>query len=208
MLKLTFSRALEIDTRLAIIWKAFIPEKQLNLDRTREHFTCSSSIAHFPDLSVQFSHSVMSNTLQPHELQHTRLPCLSSSPGVCPSSCPLIQSCHPTFSSSVTTFSFWPQSFQASGSFPMSQFFASGGQIIGASASASVLPMNIQDWFPLGLPGLISLQSKGTLKSSLQRQKYRSMEQNRKPRDKSTHLWTLYLQQRRQEYTMEKRQSL
>ena len=108
MLKLTFSRALEIDTRLAIIWKAFIPEKQLNLDRTREHFTCSSSIAHFPDLSVQFSHSVMSNTLQPHELQHTRLPCPSPTPRVHPNPCPLSWWCHPTISSSVIPFSSFP----------------------------------------------------------------------------------------------------
>ena len=98
-------------------------------------------------------------TLPPHGLQHTRLPCPSPSPGACSNSCPLSWWCHPTNSSSVVPFSHCPLSFLASESFPMSQLFASGGQSIGASASASVLPMNIQDWFPLGLIGLI-LQSK------------------------------------------------
>ena len=92
------------------------------------------------------------------ELQDSRLPCLSPSPRVCSNSCPLSQLCHPTISSSVTLFSSCHQSFTASGSFPMSQFFTSGGQSIGASASAPVLPMNIQGWLPLGLTGLISLQ--------------------------------------------------
>ena len=96
----------------------------------------------------------MSNSLQPHGLQHGRLPCPSPTPGVCSNSCPLSRWCHPTSSSSVVPFS-WLQSFPASGSFPMSQFLASGGQSIGASASASVLPMNIQDWFPLGFTSLI-----------------------------------------------------
>ena len=108
-----------------------------------------------------FSHSIMSNSLRPHELQHTRLPCPSLSPRVCSNSCPLSQWCHPTISSPVIPFSSCPQSFSASGSFPMSQLFASGGQSIGVSASASVLPMNIQDWFPLEWTGWISLQSKG-----------------------------------------------
>ena len=108
-----------------------------------------------------FSHSVMSDSLWPHGLQHTRLPCPSPSPGVCLYSCPLSRWCHPTISSSVVPFSSCPQSFPASGSFPMSQLFVSGGQRIGVSASASVLPMNIQGWFPLGWTGLISLQSKG-----------------------------------------------
>ena len=103
----------------------------------------------------------MSNSLQPHEQQHTRLPCPSLSPRVCSNSCPLSWWCHPTISSSVITFSSCPQSFPTSGSFPMSWLFASGGHSIGASASASVLPLNIQSWFPLGLTGLISLQSKG-----------------------------------------------
>ena len=110
---------------------------------------------------VQFSCSVMSDSLRPHGLQHTRLPCPSPTPGACSNSCPPSRWCHPTISSSVITFSFCLSSFPAPGSFPMSQFFASGGQSIGASASASVLPMNIQDWFPIGLTGLISLQSKG-----------------------------------------------
>ena len=100
--------------------------------------------------------------LWPHGLQHTRLPCPSPTPGVYSHSCPLSQWCHPTTSSSVVPFSFCLQSFPASGSFPMSQFFVSGGQTIGVSASASVLPMNIQDWFPLGGTGSVSLQSNGS----------------------------------------------
>ena len=106
-----------------------------------------------------FSCSVMSNSLQPHGLQHARLPCPSPSPGAC--SCPLSQSCHPTISSSVIPFSSCLQSFPASGSFPMSRFLTLGGQSIGAIISTSLLLMNTQDWFPLGLTGLISLQSKG-----------------------------------------------
>ena len=106
-----------------------------------------------------FSLSV-SNCLWPHGLQHTRLPCPLLSPGVCSNSCPLSQWCHPTISSSVTPFSSCPQSFPASESFPISWLFASGSQSIGASASTSVLPMNIQGWFPLELTGLISLLSK------------------------------------------------
>ena len=108
--------------------------------------------------SVQFSCSVVSDSLWPHGLQHARLPCPSPTPIVYSNSCPLSRWCHPTISSSVVPFSHL-QSFPASGSFPMSQFFTSGGQSIGASAS--VLPMNIQNWFPLGLTGLIFLQSKG-----------------------------------------------
>ena len=96
-----------------------------------------------------------------HGLQHARLPCPSPTPGTCSNSCPLSWWCHLTISSSVVPFSSCLQSFPASGSYPMSQFFTSGGQSIGASASASVLPMIIQDWFPLGLTSLISLQSKG-----------------------------------------------
>ena len=110
-------------------------------------------------LLLLFSHYVMSDHLRPHELQHARLPCRSLSPGVCSSSCPLSRWCHSTISSSVASSS-CPQSFSASGSFQMIQFFTSGGQSIGASASASVLPRN-QSWFPLGLTGWISLQSKG-----------------------------------------------
>ena len=103
------------------------------------------------------SHSVLSDSLRPHGLQHARLPCPSLSPGACLNSCPLSRWYHPTISSSVIPFS-CPQSFSASGSCPMSWLFPSGGQSIGALAS--VLPMNIQGWFPLGLIGLISLQPK------------------------------------------------
>ena len=110
-------------------------------------------------LSVQFIHSVVSESLWPHELQHARPPCPSAIPGVYPNSCPLNQWCHPTSSSSVVPFSFHLQFFPASGSLQMSQLFTSGGQRIGVSASASVLAMNIQRWFTLGLTGLTSLQS-------------------------------------------------
>ena len=113
---------------------------------------------YFTVLTFQFS-SVVSDSLRPHESQRTRPPCLSPTPGVYSNSCPLSQWCHPTISSSVIPFS-CPQSFPASGSFPMSQLFAWGGQSIGASASASVLPLNTQDW-SLGWTGGISLQSKG-----------------------------------------------
>ena len=110
--------------------------------------------------SVQFSCSVMSDSLQHHGLQHTRLPCPSPTPRAYSNSCPLSRWCHPTISSSVVPFSSHFQSCPASGSFQMSQFFASGGQSTRASASASVFPMKIQDWFPLGWTGWISLQSK------------------------------------------------
>ena len=106
---------------------------------------------------IQFSHSVMIDSWRPHELQHARLPCPSPTPRAYSNSC---QWCHLTISSSVVPFSCL-QSFPESGSFPVNQFFTSGGQSIGASASASVLPINIQDWFPLGLTGWISLHSRG-----------------------------------------------
>ena len=109
----------------------------------------------------QFSHSVVSDSLQHHGLQHARLPCPSPTPGAYSNSCPSHQWCHPTISSSVIPFSSCRQSLPASGCFPMSQLFAWGGQRIGVSASASVLPMNTQDWSPLGWTGWISLQSKG-----------------------------------------------
>ena len=109
----------------------------------------------------QFSRSVVSNSLQPHELQYSRPPCPSPTPRVYPNSCPLSQWCHPTISSSVVPFSSYLHSFQVSRSFQMSQLFASGSKSIGVSASASILPMNIQYWFPLGWTGWISLQSKG-----------------------------------------------
>ena len=112
-------------------------------------------------LSVQFSRSVVSDSLRPHGPQHARPPCPSSTPRVHLNSCPLSWWCHPTISSSVIPFFSRPQSFPASGSSPVSQFFASGGQSIGVSASTSVLPMNTQDWPPLGWTGWISLQSMG-----------------------------------------------
>ena len=117
-------------------------------------------------ISVQFSYSVMSNSLWPHGRQHARLPCPSPTPGAYSNSCPSSRWCHPTISSFVIPFSFCLQSFPASGSFPVSQFFTSGSQSMGVSASASVLPMNIQDWSPLGWTGWISLQSKGSQESS------------------------------------------
>ena len=116
-------------------------------------------ICRYSSSLVQFNGSVVSYSLWPHGLQHIRLPCLSSAPRMGSNSCPWSQWCHPTTSSSVVSFSSCLRSFPGSGSFPMIQFFTSGGQSIGASASASVLPMNIQDWFPLGCTGLISLQS-------------------------------------------------
>ena len=111
--------------------------------------------------SVQFSCSVVSHSLQPHGLQHARLPCPSATPGVYLNSCLLSRWCHPTISSSVIPSSSRLKSFPVTGSFPMSQFFTSGGQSIGVPTSASVLPVNIQDWFPLGWTYWISLQSKG-----------------------------------------------
>ena len=111
--------------------------------------------------SVQFSHSVVSDSLPPHEPQHARPPCPSPTPGVHPIPCLFSRWCHPTISSSVFPFSFYPQSFPASGSFPMSQLFPSGGQSIGVSSSTSVLPMKTKDWSPLGWTDWISLQSKG-----------------------------------------------
>ena len=126
---------------------------------------CLYQYPHFIDgeveASIQFSHSVVSEALRPHGLQHARPPCPSPTPGVYSNSCPLSWWWHPTISSSVIPFSSHLQSFPASGSFQMSQFFTSGGQSFGVSASASVLPMNIQDWFPLRWTGWISLQSKG-----------------------------------------------
>ena len=118
----------------------------------------------FPKTSVQFRCSVVSNSLRPCGLQHARPPCPSPTPGVYTNSCPLSWWCHLTISSSIVPSSSCLQSFPASGSFQMSQFFASGGQNIRVSASASVLPVNIQDWSPLGWTDWISLQSKGLSK--------------------------------------------
>ena len=114
--------------------------------------------------SVQFSLSVVSNSLWPHELQDARPPCPSPTPGVHPNPCPSSRCCHPTISSSVIPISSCPQSFPTSEAFQMSQLFTSDGQNIGVSASISVLPMNTQDWSPLGWTGWISLQSKGLSK--------------------------------------------
>ena len=123
------------------------------------------SLSYYPKCfqfsSGQFSRSVVSDSLQPHELQHARSPCPSPTPGVHPNSCALSWWCHPAISSSVIPFSSCSQSLPAWGSFPMSQLFAWGGQSTGVSASASILPMNTQDWSPLGWTGWISLQSKG-----------------------------------------------
>ena len=124
---------------------------------SQDYSICNHSIS-------QFSCSVASNSLGPHGLQHVRLPSPSPSPGVHSNSCPLSRWCHLTIASSLVPFSCHLQSFPASGSFPISQFFASGDQSIGVSASTSDLPMNIQDWFPLGWTGWISLQSKGLLR--------------------------------------------
>ena len=110
---------------------------------------------------VQFSHLVVSDSLRPHELQHTRPPCPPPTPRVHSNSCPSSQWCHPAISSSVVPFSSCLQSLTASGSFPTRQLFTWGGQSIGVSALASVLPMNTQNWSPLGWTGWISLQSKG-----------------------------------------------
>ena len=118
-----------------------------------------SEISHIS--SVQLSHSVVSDSLWPHESQHARPPCPSPTPRVYSNPCPSSRWCHPAISSSVIPFSSCPQSLPASGSFPISQRFTWGGQSIGVSASASVLPMNTQDWSPLGWTGWISLQSKG-----------------------------------------------
>ena len=134
---------------------------------TRQTFSGKVMSLLFNILS-QFSHSVVSNSLWPHEPQHARPPCPSPTARVYPNSCPLNWWCHPTISSSVIPFSSCPQSLPASGSFQMSQLFASGGQSIGALASVSVLPVNIQGWFPLGLTGLISLLFKGLLECLLQ----------------------------------------
>ena len=125
-------------------------------------------------VSVQFSHSVMYNSLWQHGLQLAKLLCPSTTPRTCSNSCPLSWWCHPATSSPVVQFSCFP-SCPGLGSFPISQFFASGGHIIGVSFSASVFPINIQDWFPLGLTGWISLQSKGLHQSSSPAPEFKSI---------------------------------
>ena len=127
---------------------------------TQFEFFCIKEITYISS-SVQFSHSVVSDSLRPHESQHARPPCPSPTPGVHSNSGASGRWCHPAISSSVIPFSSCPQSIPASGSFPMSQFFAWGGQSIGVSASTSVLPKNTGDWSPLEWTGWISLQSKG-----------------------------------------------
>ena len=136
------------------------PDSPLSLPSHLTTVTLLPSTLKLPP-SVQFSHSVVSYSLRPHGLQHGRLPCPSPTPGVSTSACPLSWWCHPTTSSSVIRFSSWLQSCPASGSFQVSHFFTWGGQRIGVSASASVLPQNTQDWSPLGWTGWISLHSKG-----------------------------------------------
>ena len=133
------------------------PSRHLSLSLTHIH-------THTPvpyTQSVQFSRSVVSDSLRLHGLQHARRPCQSPTPGVHPNPCPSSRWYHPTISSSVVPFFSCPQSFPTSGSFQMSQLFTSGGQSTGVSASTSVLPMNTKDWFPLGWTGWISLLSKG-----------------------------------------------
>ena len=145
--------------------------------------------------AVQFSSVSQSClTLQPRELQHARPPCLSQTPGVYSNSCPLSQWCHPAISSSVVPFSSRPQSLPASGSFPMSQLSAWGGQSTGVSASASVLPMNTQDWSPLGWTGWISLQSRGLSRvfSNTTGQKHQFFGTQLSPQSNShIHTWPL-----------------
>ena len=147
---------------LGILWNLMelIQSTWYTAYRTNARFLFYNVLLHNID-SVQFSHSAVSNSLWPHGLQHARPPCPSPIPWVYSNSSPLSQWCHPTISSSVVPFSSCPQFFPASGSFQMSQYFASGGQSIGVSASTSVLPMNTQNWSPLGWTGWISLQSMG-----------------------------------------------
>ena len=133
--------------------------KEISSEYSLEELMLKLKLQNFT--SVQFSHSVVSNSFWHHESQHARPPCPSPTAGVYPNPCPLSQWCHPTISSSVIPFSSCSQSCPASGSFQMSQLFASDGQSIGVSVSTSVLPMNTQDWSPLGWTGWISLQSKG-----------------------------------------------
>ena len=134
------------------------------LDIHFPHSNLKSQISYYSPFLGPCSQLVVSNSLRPRGLQHARLPCPSPTPKGCSNSCPSSQWCHPAISSSVVPFSSCLQSFPASGSFSMSQFFASGGQSIAVSASTSVFPLNIQDWFPLQLTGWISLQSKGLSK--------------------------------------------
>ena len=136
-------------------------DEQFDFQRSKRVLPCFPfSLSNSILLLVQFSCSVVSDSLRPHEPQHARPLCPSPTPGDHPNPCPLSRWCHPTISSSVVPFSSCPQSFPASGSFQMSQLFTWGGQRTGVSASTSVLPMNTQHWSPLGWTGWISLQSK------------------------------------------------
>ena len=137
----------EIMSEQAVSFKGTHPEGTTQLENERIPLPSTQSYAH------QFSRSLMSDSWRPHGLQHARPPCPSPTPGAYSNLCPLSRWCHPTISSSAIPFSSCPQSFPASESFQMSQFFTSGGQSIGVLASVSVLPMNIQDWFPLGWTG-------------------------------------------------------
>ena len=155
-----------LETMKSSIWDSWCWVNCLWLLLLSNIYSTCSEVKEFTDVgnistSVQFSRSVVSDSLWPRGLQHARLPCLSSTPRACSNSCASRWWCHPTISSSVIPFSSSRQSCPASGSFPVNQFFASGGQTIGVSASISVLPVNTQDWSSLGWIGCISLQSKG-----------------------------------------------
>ena len=162
---------------------------------TKDHVVETGlTAASVQDGTLLFSHSVVTNSLQPCGLQHERLPCLPPTPGACPNSCLSNGWCHPTISSSVVPFSSCPQSFPASGSFPRSQFFALGGQSIGASASAPVLPMNIRDNFPWELIGLTSLLSNGLSRvfsnTTIQKQQFFSAQLSSQS-NSHIHTWLL-----------------
>ena len=161
LLYLLYSVDLELICNISEVWQMSKYHLFFTQTSVSRHLGCFHIFS-----SVHFNRSVMSDSLRPHELPHATPPCPSPTPRVHPNPCPLSQWCHPTISSSVVPFSSCPQSFPASGSFPMSQLFTSGGQSIGVSASASVLQMNTQDCFPLGWTGWISLQSKDSKESS------------------------------------------
>ena len=151
-------------------------------------------VLYFHISSVQFSHLVVSDSLRPHESQHARPSCLSPTSGVYPNTCPSSRWCHPAISSSVVPFTSYPQSFPALGSFPVSQLFALRGQSIGVSASTSVLPVDTQDWSPLGWTGWISLQSKGLSRvfSNTRVQKHQFFgAQLSSPSNSHIHTWPL-----------------
>ena len=158
-------------------WKKIYDQPRKHIKKQRHYFANKglSSQNYGFSSSIQFSHSVMFDSLRPHESQHSRPPCPSPSPRVYPNSCPLSLWCHTTTSSSVIPFSSCLQSFPPSGSFQMSQLFTSGGPRIGVSASASVLPMNNQDWSPLRWTGWISLQFKGLSKESSPTPQFKSI---------------------------------